>query len=76
MDSKSNSFDDIAQLSWDLLYKLAKFKNRELFHAIYPFFWELYSIIKTFKDGKDVEFLPNTREGSIKFNLSTALDKI
>ncbi len=72
---KTNNYDDIAQLSWDLLHKLAKLNNRELFHAIYPFAWELFATIKAYKDGISVEFLPNTKNGSMKYNLSTSLDK-
>lgn len=62
---KSNKFDKLAQNTWDILQKLAALENRELFHSIYPYSWELYYIIKKYKEGTEIELLPQTRDGSL-----------
>ena len=66
---KTNNFEEIAQQSYDLLHKLASLKNRDLYHSIYPFAWELYAMIKKYRLGNNVEFLPKTKRGTISSHL-------
>ena len=67
---KSNDSDELARQSCELLNKISNLKDRELFHSIYPYAWELFSFIKKYREGINVEFLPHTAKGSLVNSIS------